>query len=164
MIQAGGSPNPGLEPLSQRTFLDAAQGAKVVVHMRQLNSVTHLLYRDLRVPTLAPASLQPRPAQGIAGDYWSDELRVAYRSSAYGQLGTRHRSGKWIHLLLRIPDRFDTNEGGWSIAFTRNAAAEVTDLKVSGGRHSQCTLQTVSLPGSRTPLMHLAVTGNTALR
>ena len=155
MIQAGGSPKSRMEPLSERTFLDAAQGAKVEFICDSSNSVTHLLYRDLRVPRLHPPASNPDLLKAYAGDYWSDELRVAYRLEVLnGQLGTRHRSGKWIHLLPTDPDRFDTNEGGWSIAFTRNAAAEVTDLKVSGGRIRNVRFKRCSLPGIAHPLMH----------
>lgn len=44
------------------------------------------------------------------------------------------RSGQWIHLLPTGADRFDTEAGGFALQFTRNAAAEITEVKVSGSR------------------------------
>jgi len=108
-----------MEPLSQRTFLDAAR-SEVEFICDSSNSVTASLISGPPRPEIAPASLHPDLLKAYAGDYWSDELRVAYRLEVLnGAIG--HPSSFWKvdPPAPTDPDRFDTNEGGWSIAFTR---------------------------------------------
>jgi hypothetical protein len=56
------------------------------------------------------------------------------------------RSGRWIHLLPTAADSFDADYGGITLQFTRNAAAELTEVKVSGGRVRNLRHTRVALP------------------
>jgi len=56
------------------------------------------------------------------------------------------RSGRWIHLLPTGADRFDTDYGGIALQFTRNAAAEVTEVKLSGSRVRNLRHMRIALP------------------
>jgi hypothetical protein len=49
-------------------------------------------------------------------------------------LAVRDRAGKWFPLLPTGHDRFDVDQQGASVEFTRNPASEITEVKVSGGR------------------------------
>ncbi len=146
MIQAGGATKSRLLPVSDAVFIDEDHGAKVQFVRDSSNSVTHLFYRDVRVPRLHLPEASLDRLLAYVGDYWSDELRVAYRLEMLnGELGTRHRSGAWVRFLPIEPDRFDTDLGNLSIVFTCNAAAEVTELKVSGARTRNIRFSRVSL-------------------
>ena len=83
------------------------------------------------------------------GDYWSEEVRVAYRIEMRdGALGVRQRSGAWVHLLPTGTDRFDADQGGAAIEFTRNGVSEISELKVSGGRIRNVRFIRSTLPRS----------------
>ena len=67
-----------------------------------------------------------------------------------GQLAIRNRSGVWTHFLATGPDRFDADLDSWALQFTRNAASQVTEVKISGGRvrnirYTRTTLQQTKL-------------------
>ena len=77
----------------------------------------------------------------------SEELRVVTRLELHdGRLAVCMRSGQWIHLLPAGADSFDTEYGGIALRFTRNAAAEVTEVKVSGSRVRNLRQTRVALP------------------
>jgi CubicO group peptidase (beta-lactamase class C family) len=135
MAQATHEPKFEMTPLAANLFFVKAYGAEVEFVRTNSGPVTHLLYRGIHAPKLKMPESTPALLAAYVGDYWSDELRVAYRLEIRdGELGTRHRSGAWVRFLPTDADRFDTDPGGLAIAFTRNAAAEVAELKVSGGR------------------------------
>ena len=56
------------------------------------------------------------------------------------------RPGRWIHLLPTGADSFDAEVGGFALQFTRNAAAEVTEVKASGTRVRNLRHTRVALP------------------
>ena len=96
----------------------------------------------MTVPESTPARFA-----AYLGDYWSEELRVVARFEIHdGSLAVCLRSGRWIHLLPTGADSFDTEAGGIALQFTRNAAAEVTEVKVSGGRVRNLRHTRVALP------------------
>jgi hypothetical protein len=79
--------------------------------------------------------------------YWSEELRVVTRLEIHdGSLAVCLRSGRWIRLLPTGADRFDAEYGGIAIQFTRNATAEVTEVKLSGSRVRNLRHIRVALP------------------
>lgn len=94
-----------------------------------------LVDRAQRAPKLNVPQLTRAQLEAYCGDYWSEELRVMHRIEIRdGALGVRQRSGAWVKLLPTGADRFDTEQGGGTVEFTRNGASEPTELKVSGGR------------------------------
>jgi hypothetical protein len=77
----------------------------------------------------------------------SEELRVVARLECHdGSLAVCLRSGRWIHLLPTGTDSFDADVGGITLQFTRNAAAEVTEVKASGSRVRNLRHTRVALP------------------
>jgi CubicO group peptidase (beta-lactamase class C family) len=121
--------------VSDTKFFVAAYNAPVEFVPAKSGPATHLLYRGIRAPRLQVPKLSPTGLQPYVGDYWSEELRVAYRVELRdGDLGVRDRSGKWFRLLPTGADRFDVDQQRTSVEFIRNAASEVMELKVSGGR------------------------------
>ena len=63
-------------------------------------------------------------------------------------MGVRQRSGAWVRFLPTGADRFDADQGGATIEFTRNGASEITELKVSGGRIRNVRFIRSTLPRS----------------
>jgi CubicO group peptidase (beta-lactamase class C family) len=124
-----------MKAVSNTTFFVPGYGAAVEFVREKTGPATHLLYRGIRAPRIEVPKSSPEGLQAYIGDYWSEELRVAYRIEVQdGQLGVRDRAGKWFQLLPTGPDRFDVDQQGASATFSRNRASEVTELKVSRGR------------------------------
>jgi CubicO group peptidase (beta-lactamase class C family) len=124
-----------MKPVSDTTFFVPGYGAAVEFVREKNGPATHLLYRGIRAPRIKVPKLSPPGLQAYIGDYWSEELRVAYRIELHdSQLGVRDRAGKWFPLLPTGPDRFDVDQQGAAVKFSRNQASEVTELKFSGGR------------------------------
>jgi hypothetical protein len=124
-----------MTPTSGAKFFVQGYGSSVEFVSEQSGPATHLLYRGIRAPKLNLPKFSPEQLQEFVGDYWSEEVRVAYRIELRdGALGVRQRSGAWVRLLPTGADRFDADQGGAALQFTRNGAAEVAELKVSGGR------------------------------
>jgi CubicO group peptidase (beta-lactamase class C family) len=124
-----------MTPTSGAKFFVQGYGSSVEFVSEKSGPATHLLYRGIRAPKLSVPKFTPEQLQDYVGDYWSDELRVAYRVEMRdGSLGVRQRSGAWVRFLATGTDRFDADQGGATIEFTRNGASDVTELKVSGGR------------------------------
>ena len=93
------------------------------------------------MPESTPARLA-----AYVGDYWSEELRVVTRLEIHDQsLAVWLRSGCWIHLL---PTGADSSmlSTGIALQFTRNAAAEVTEVKASRTRVRNLRHTRVALP------------------
>jgi hypothetical protein len=110
-------------------------------------AVTNLLYRGINAPKLTAPESTPARLAAYVGDYWSEELRVVTRLEIHdGSLAVCLRSGRWIHLLPTAADSFDADYGGITLQFTRNAAGEVTEVKVSGGRVRNLRHTRVALP------------------
>ena len=113
-------------------------------------AVTNLLYRGINAPKLNLPESTPARLAAYVGDYWSEELRVVARLEIHdGRLASQQRSGRWIHFLPTGADRFDAESGGIALEFTRNAAAEVTEVKVSGGRVRNIRYTRVTLPKAK---------------
>ena len=124
-----------MTPTSSMKFFVQGYGSSVEFVSEKSGPATHLLYRGIRAPKLNIPKLAPEQLKDYVGDYWSEELRVAYRVEMRdGSLGVRQRSGAWVRLLPTGADRFDADQGGAAIEFARNGASEITELKVSGGR------------------------------
>jgi len=146
MAQATREPKFEMTAVSATRFFVNAYGAEVEFLRTNAEPVTHLLYRGIRAERLKVPKLTPKLLAAYVGNYWSEELRVVYRlEERNGELGTRHRSGVWVRLLPVDADRFDTDPGGLSIAFTRNAATEITEMKVSAGRPRNMRFSRISL-------------------
>jgi len=124
-----------MTPTSGAKFFVQGYGSSVEFVSEKSGPATHLLYRGIRAPKLNIPKLAPEQLKDYVGDYWSEELRVAYRiEMREGVLGVRQRSGAWVRLLPTGTDRFDADQGGAALEFTRNGASEIAELKVSGGR------------------------------
>ena len=123
-----------MTPVSDRSFFVEAYGAGVDFVRNGAGAATHLLYRGINAPRLnfPPATTQYLSA--YAGQYWSEELRVAYRLELRdGELQTWHAAGGWVKFLPTGVDRFDT-DAGFAVEFTRDGASQVDSMKVSGSR------------------------------
>ena len=55
-----------------------------------------------------------------------------------------------MHFMASGVDRFDPDGWGVALEFTRNAAGEVTEVKVSGSRVRNILFTRVTLPGATT--------------
>jgi len=144
-----------MTPLSNTNFFVAAYGAAVDFVCEESGSVTQLVYRGIRAPKLNVPNLSRDRLTAYVGDYWSEELRATYRIEIRdGQLATCLRSGNWIHLLPTGPDRFDAEAERIGIEFTRNPAAEVTEMKVSGRRIRNIRFARMTLSSFTKEAMH----------
>ena len=138
-----------MTPVSDTNFFVEAYGAPVAFVRGSSGAVTNLLYRGINAPKLIVPESTPARLAAYVGDYWSEELRVVTRLEIHeGTLAVCLRSGRWIHLLPTGADRFDTEYGGIALQFTRNAAAEVTEVKLSGERVRNLRHTRVALPKS----------------
>jgi hypothetical protein len=138
-----------MTPTSGTTFFVQGYGSSVEFVSEKSGPATHLLYRGIRAPRLSPPKFTPEQLREYVGDYWSEEVRVAYRIELRdGGLGVRQRSGAWVRLLPTGMDRFDTDQGGGALGFTRNDTGEITELKVSGGRIRNVRFVRSTLPRS----------------
>jgi hypothetical protein len=142
-----------MTPTGTNTFSVEAYSNQEVEFVRQESGVvTNLLYRGINAPKLDLPEMTSARLAAYTGDYWSEELRVACRMEIHnGQLATRHRSGVWLHFLPTGLDRFDADFGGWALQFTRNAASQVTEAKISGGRVRNIRYTRTTLPQARLP-------------
>ena len=147
MAQATREDKFPMTPVSGSNFFVKAYRAPVAFVRQSSGAVTNLLYRGINAPKLTVPESTPARLAAYVGDYWSEELRVVTRLQIQdGRLAVCLRSGRWIHLLPTGADSFDADYGGIAIHFTRNAAAEVTEVKVSGSRVRNLRHKRVVLP------------------
>jgi CubicO group peptidase (beta-lactamase class C family) len=147
MAQATHEEKFRMTPVSDTNFFVEAYGAPVAFVRESSGTVTNLLYRGIKAPKLTVPESTPDRLAAYVGDYWSDELRVVARLELHdGSLAVCLRSGRWIRLLPTGADCFDAEYGGIALQFTRNAAAEVTEVKVSGSRVRNLRHTRVVLP------------------
>ncbi len=147
MAQATHEAKFRMTPVSDTNFFVEAYGQPVVFVRQSTGAVTNLLYRGIKARKLTLPELAPARLAAYAGDYWSEELRVITRLEIHdGRLAVCLRSGRWIHLLPTGADTFDAEAGGIAVQFTRNAAAEVTEVKLSGSRVRNLRHTRVALP------------------
>ena len=133
--QATREPKFEMKAVSDSTFFVPAFGASVEFVREKSGPAKQLIYKGIRAPRLELPKLNESALQIYVGDYWSEELRVAYRVELReGELGVRDRSGEWFRLLPTGADRFDVDQQRVSVEFARNGGGEITELKVSGGR------------------------------
>ena len=151
MTQATREDKFKMTPTGTNTFLVEAYSNQQVEFVRQESgAVTNLLYRGINAPKLDLPEMTPDRLTAYVGDYWSEELGVVGRIEIHdGQLATHHRSGTWLHFLPTSQDRFDADFGGWALQFTRNAAGEVTEAKISGGRVRNIRYTRTPLPQTK---------------
>ena len=150
MVQATHEDKFRMTPVSDTNFFVEAYGSPVAFVRQSTGAVTNLLYRGINAPKLNVPESTPARLAPYVGDYWSEELRVVTRLEIHnGSLAVCLRSGRWIHLLPTGADRFDAEYGGIALQFTRNAAAEVTEVKVSSGRVRNLRHTRVVLPKTR---------------
>ena len=147
MAQATREDKFPMTPVSDTTFFVKAYGQPVAFVRQSSGAVTNLLYRGINAPKLVLPESTPARLAAYVGDYWSEELRVVTRLEIHdGQLAVCLRSGRWIHLLPTGGDTFDAEVGRIALQFTRNPAAEVTEVKVSGSRVRNLRHTRVALP------------------
>jgi CubicO group peptidase (beta-lactamase class C family) len=136
-----------MTPVSGTNFFVKAYRAPVAFVRQSSGAVTNLLYRGINAPKLTVPESTPARLAAYVGDYWSEELRVVTRLQIHdGSLAVCLRSGRWIHLLPTGADSFDADYGRIALQFTRNTAAEVTEVKVSGSRVRNLRHTRVALP------------------
>ncbi len=149
MAQATHEDKFNMTPISNARFFVKAYGAAVEFVHEDSGPVTHLHYRGINAPKLNVSS--PTGLADYAGDYWSEELRTNARFEIHdGQLAIQRLSGAWMNLLRTGENRFDAERTGFAVEFTRNAASEVTEVKVSGGRVRHIRYQRVQLADTKT--------------
>jgi CubicO group peptidase (beta-lactamase class C family) len=147
MAQATHEAKFPMTPVSDTNFFVEAYGSAVAFVRGSSGRVTNLLYRGIDAPKLTVPESTPARLAAYVGDYWSEELRVVARFEIHdGSLAVCLRSGRWIKLLPTGADSFDADYGGIALQFTRNATAEVTEVKVSGGRVRNLRHTRVALP------------------
>jgi CubicO group peptidase (beta-lactamase class C family) len=158
MTQATHEDKFKMTPTGTNTFFVEGYHQSVEFVRQKSGMVTNLIYRGINAPKLDLPEITPAQLAAYVGDYWSEELRVARRIEIHdGKLAIRHRSGVWLHFLATGPDRFDADfDGGTGAAgatfglagiqFTRNAAGEVTEAKISGGRVRNIRYTRTTLP------------------
>ena len=134
------------------TFFVEAYNQPLKFVRQESGAVTNLLYRGINAAKLDLPEITSARLAAYVGDYWSEELRVAARMEIHdGQLAIRHRSGERLHFLPTGSDRFDADFGGWALQFTRNAASQVTEAKISGGRVRNIRYTRTTLPQAKLP-------------
>jgi CubicO group peptidase (beta-lactamase class C family) len=147
MVQATHEGKFSMTPVSDTNFFVEGYSAPLAFVRESSGGVTHLLYRGINAPKLTVPESTPARLAAYVGDYWSEELRVVARLEIRdGSVAVCLRSGRWIHLLPTAADSFDADYGGIALQFTRNAAGEVTEVKVSGGRVRNLRHTRVALP------------------
>jgi hypothetical protein len=133
--------------VSEANLLVEAYWQPVAIARHSSEAETNLLYRGIAAPKLTVPESAPASLAASIGDYWSEELRVITRVELHdGRLAVCLRSGQWIHLLPTGADSFDTEYGGIALNFTRSAAGEITEAKVSGSRLRNIRSTCVALP------------------
>ena len=149
MAQATHEDKFRMTPVSDTNFFVEAYGQSVAFVRQNSGTVTNLLYRGINAPKLTVPGSAPARLSAYVGDYWSEELRVITRLEIHdGSLAVCLRSGRWIHLLPTSVDTFDTDYGGIFLQFTRSAAGEATEVKLSGSRVRNLRHARVVLPKS----------------
>lgn len=134
MAQATRESRFPMTPVSERKFFVEAYGSAVEFPAGTNGQVTELLYRGIHAPRVKPPEATPEYLNAYTGDYWSEELRVAYRLEIRdGQLQAWHPLQGWLRLIPTEPDRFDTDTEV-SVVFTRDSDKKVRCMLVSGGR------------------------------
>jgi hypothetical protein len=147
MAQATDEEKFRMTPVADTNFFVEAYRAPVAFVRQSSGAVTNLLYRGIKAPKLTVPESTPARLASYVGDYWSEELRVVARLEIHdGSLAVCLRSGRWIRLLPTGADSFDAEVGGFALQFTRNAAAEVTEVKASGTRVRNLRHTRVALP------------------
>jgi CubicO group peptidase (beta-lactamase class C family) len=147
MTQATHEEKFPMKPVSETSFFVEAYNAAVAFVRQSSGAVTNLMYRGINAPKLAVPEFTPAQLAAYAGDYWSEELRVVTRVEIHdGKLAACLRSGRWIYLLPTGADRFDTDYGGIALQFKRNAAGDITEVMLSGGRVRNLRHTRASLP------------------
>ncbi len=140
-----------MTPVSDSNFYVEAYGQPVAFVRNRAGEVTNIVYRGHSAPRLNPPELTPARLAAYVGDYWSEELRTMHRLEIHdGRLAVGMRSGDWMHFMASGVDRFDPDGWGVALEFTRNAAGEVTEVKVSGSRVRNILFTRVTLPGATT--------------
>jgi len=154
MTQATNEDRFKMTPAGINTFTVEGYNHQKVEFVRQKSgAVTNLVYRGINAPKLDLPKIAPADLAAYAGDYWSEELRVARRIEIHdGKLATRDRSGQWLHFVPTGVDRFDADFGRWALQFTRDGSSAVAEMKISGGRvrhlrYTRTTRPQVNLPG-----------------
>jgi hypothetical protein len=139
-----------MTPVSETNFFVEAYRAPIEFIRQPSGNVTNLLYRGINAPRLDPPVLALDKLAAYAGDYWSEELRIAGRIEIHdGKLASQQRSGTWLYLLPTGADRFDTEWGGMAIEFTRNSASNVTEMRISGSRVRHLRYTKVTFPKAK---------------
>jgi CubicO group peptidase (beta-lactamase class C family) len=147
MTQATREDKFKMTPTGTNTFFVEAYGQAVEFVRQPSGTVTNLLYRGINAPRLIVPESTPAYLAAYVGDYWSEELRIAYRLEIHeGKLAVKQRSGEWIHFLPTETDHFDAEGGAMSLEFTRNPPSEVAEAKFSGGRVRHIRYTRVTLP------------------
>jgi CubicO group peptidase (beta-lactamase class C family) len=147
MAQASRENKFKMTPTGTNTFFVEAYGRLVEFVRQPADSVTNLLYRGINAPKLKLPEPTSAYLATYLGDYWSEELRVVARLEIHdGKLATQARSGDWIHFAPTETDWFDAEGAGLVLEFTRNAASEVTEAKLSAGRVRHIRYSRVTLP------------------
>jgi len=150
MVQATHESKFRMTPRGETEFYVPAYGAAVEFRRNAAGVVDHLDYRGIHAPRLSLPELSPAQLTSYVGDYWSDELRTAYRVELRdGQLGARTHAGTWVGLLPTDADRFDTEVGGLAIEFTRDSASAVNEMLISGSRIRHIRFHRAVLPPCR---------------
>jgi CubicO group peptidase (beta-lactamase class C family) len=119
----------------ESTFFVEAYHSSVEFNVDPSGKVPSLLYHGKVAPRIDTQALSPERLARFTGDYWSEEIRQDGRIEINnGQLAVQSRDGRWTPLLAVGQNRFDADDGRFTIEFTEGSDGTVSELRLSAGR------------------------------
>ena len=119
----------------ESTFFVEAYHSSVEFNVDPSGKVPSLLYHRKVAPRIDTQALSPERLARFTGDYWSEEIRQDGRIEINnGQLAVQSRDGRWTPLLAVGQNRFDADDGRFTIEFTEGSDGTVSELRLSAGR------------------------------
>jgi hypothetical protein len=119
----------------ENTFFVEAYHSSVEFNVDASGKVPSLLYHRKVAPRIDTQALSPERLARFTGDYWSEEIRQDGRIEINnGQLAVQSRDGRWTPLLAVGQNRFDADNGRFTIEFTEGSDGTVSELRLSAGR------------------------------
>ncbi len=133
MTRASREAKFGMEFTAKDCFMVQAYNAPIQFERDGSGAVNSLLYRGLHAPRVTVPQMNAEQLALFAGDYWSEELLVAWRLSfRQGRLMAWHGASGWVGFTPSDTDCFDL-DNGLNLQFIRTAG-RVTGFKISGQR------------------------------
>ena len=131
----------------EHTFFVEAYHSSVEFNVDASGKVPSLLYHRKVAPRIDTQALSSERLARFTGDYWSEEIRQDGRIELNnGQLAVQSRDGRWTPLLAVGQNRFDADDGRFTIEFTEGSDGAVSELRLSAGRIRNLRYTKTTLP------------------